>query len=77
MRLSSSSFNIHSFSPSFRHISYFFTRKVNCGGRAAKVGLLVDDEIVGVNNLEIDNHPLTLGSALNSENQIIGECVIH
>uniref|UniRef100_T1JWL1 PDZ domain-containing protein n=1 Tax=Tetranychus urticae TaxID=32264 RepID=T1JWL1_TETUR len=34
--------------------------KVNCGGRAHKNGLKVNDEIVAVNNLEIDKHPLTL-----------------
>lgn len=48
-------------------------KKVNCGGRAAKVGLQVNDEIIGVNNLDIEKHPLTLGSALNSENLIIGQ----
>lgn len=34
--------------------------KVNCGGRAQKAGLKINDEIVAVNNLEIDKHPLTL-----------------
>lgn len=34
--------------------------KVNCGGRAQKCGLKVNDEIVAVNNLKIDKHPLTL-----------------
>jgi len=33
---------------------------VNCGGRAHKIGLKVNDEIVAVNNLEINKHPLTL-----------------
>ncbi|RWS25173.1 hypothetical protein B4U80_06701 [Leptotrombidium deliense] len=34
--------------------------KVNCGGRAYKNGLKVNDEIVAVNNFEVDKHPLTL-----------------
>ncbi|RWS09394.1 hypothetical protein B4U79_04173 [Dinothrombium tinctorium] len=34
--------------------------KVNCGGRAFKSGLKVNDEIVAVNNFDVDKHPLTL-----------------
>lgn len=42
------------------------SQQVNCGGRAQKVGLKVNDEIMAVNNLDVDKHPLTLDrSAFN------------
>lgn len=41
--------------------------KVNCGGRAQKSGIKVNDEIVAVNNLEIDKHPLTLVRKLDDQ----------
>lgn len=41
--------------------------KVNCGGRAAKIGLRVQDEIIAVNNLEVDKQPLTLNRESNNE----------
>ena len=41
---------------------------MNCGGRAHKNGLKVNDEIVAVNNLEIDNHPLTLARNVDETN---------
>lgn len=34
--------------------------KINCGGRAYKNGLKQNDEIIAVNSLEINKHPLTL-----------------
>ena len=41
-------------------IIFFILIKVNCGGRAYKNGLRVNYEILAVNNLEINKHPLTL-----------------
>lgn len=41
--------------------------KVNCGGRAAKIGLRIHDEIIAVNNLEVDKQPLTLNRESNNE----------
>lgn len=38
----------------------FIFSKVNCGGRAHKSGLKVNDEILAVNNFEVDKHPRTL-----------------
>lgn len=43
--------------------------QINCGGRAYKSGLKVNDEILAVNNFEIDKHPLTLARPAEGEEE--------